>query len=271
MMYLYNGHPAPELPAYSQEEFPYALIVSANADNTALILMLCVNRPYYGVNPQDSTKTGVYNTGRMLVYTCTDTEEAWTFSMETENPLTANDDDPGGGVLWTLEDILKADGSVWMAGTQPVPERVSEAWVRSFKEGLALGLTGAPLPYTGTAEQWETLCEYESLRCYEYASGTIGANISLLSTAEPLFTAPTKVRLTVDNTVIIETCTLTVYDSGKYRYAVGNRYLLYPASYEDDGRDFAIEGFYNPFAGCYVLYLRARSEGTYRVKVEAEE
>ena len=152
MMYLYNGHRAPALPVYDPGELPYGLIVAANADNTALILMLCVNRPYYGTNPEDSTKTGVYNTGRMLVYTCTDTEDAWTFSMETENPLTANDDDPGGGVLWTLDDILKTDGSVWMAGTQPVPERVSEAWVRSFQEGLALGLVGAPLPYTGTAE-----------------------------------------------------------------------------------------------------------------------
>lgn len=151
-MYLYNGHRAPGLPVYDPAELPYGLIVSSNADNTALILMLCVNRPYYGVNPQDSTKTGVYNTGRMKVYTCTDTDEAWTFSMETDNPLTANDDDPGGGVLWTLEDILKTDGSVWMAGTQPVPERVTEAWVRSFQEGLALGLTGNPLPYNGTAE-----------------------------------------------------------------------------------------------------------------------
>lgn len=152
MKYLYNGHRAPGLPVYDPGDLPYGLIVSANADNTALILMLCVNRPYYGTNPEDSSKTGVYNTGRMLVYTCTDTDEAWTFSTETENPLTANDDDPGGGVLWTLEDILKSDGSVWMAGTQPVPERVSEAWVRSFQEGLALGLTGNPLPYTGTAE-----------------------------------------------------------------------------------------------------------------------
>lgn len=149
-MYLYNGHRAPGLPVYDPGELPYGLIVSANADNTALILMLCVNRPYYGVNPQDSTKTGVYNTGRMLVYTCTDTDEAWTFAMETDNPLTANDDDPGGGVLWTLGDILKTDGSVWMAGTQPVPEQVTEAWVRSFLEGLALGLNGNPLPYTGT-------------------------------------------------------------------------------------------------------------------------
>jgi hypothetical protein len=149
-MYLYNGHRAPGLPVYDPAVYPYGLIVSANGDNTSLILMLCVNRPYYGVNPQDRTQTGVYNTGRMLVYTCTDTDKAWTFSLETENPLTANDDDPGGGVLWTLEDILKTDGSVWMAGTQPVPERVSEAWVRSFLEGLALGLTGAPLPYGGT-------------------------------------------------------------------------------------------------------------------------
>ena len=147
--------------------------------------------------------------------------------------------------------------------------------MRDFVKGLIPGLVGAPLPYTGTAEQWETLCEHESLRCYEfspeYSPGVIGASISLLSTDEPLFTAPTKVRLTVDNTVIIETCTPTVNDSGNYQYAVGNRYLLYPASYEDDGRDFAIEGFYNVWGDSYVLYLYARSEGTYRVKVEAEE
>ena len=147
MKYLYNGHPAPELPVYSQTEFPHALIVSANADNTALILMLCVNRPYYGTNPEDSTKTGVYNTGRMKVYTCTDTDEAWSFSMETENPLTANDDDPGGGVIWTRKDILKTNGSVWMAGREPVSMGVSENWLRSFKMGLALGLTGVPLPF----------------------------------------------------------------------------------------------------------------------------
>lgn len=147
MKCLYNGHIAPELPVYDQGEFPYALIVSANADNTALILMLCVNRPYYGTNPEDSTKTGVYNTGRMKVYTCTDTDEAWSFSMETENPLTSNDDDPGGGVIWTREDILKTGELVWMEGSEPVPVGVSESWLRSFKTGLALGLTGAPLPF----------------------------------------------------------------------------------------------------------------------------
>lgn len=149
MKYLYNGHIAPDLPVYDQVEFPYALIVSANEDNTALILMLCVNRPYYGTNPEDSSKKGVYNTGRMQVYTCTNTDDAWIFGFETENPLTANDDDPGGGVIWTRKDILKTDGSVWMAGSEPVPMIVSENWLSSFKMGLALGLVGAPLPYTG--------------------------------------------------------------------------------------------------------------------------
>ena len=149
MKYLYNGHIAPELPSYSQAEFPYALIASANEDNTALILMLCVNRPYYGTNPEDSSKKGVYNTGRMQVYTCTDTDEAWIFSMETENPLTANEDDPGGGVIWTRKNILKTNGRIWMAWSEPVPMGVSENWLRCFKEGLALGLTGASLPYTG--------------------------------------------------------------------------------------------------------------------------
>lgn len=150
--YLYNGFPLPVLPAYDAAAFPYAIIVSANGENTSFILLLCANRPYYGTNPEDSTKTGVYNTGLKKVYTCAKEDSAWAFSMDNENPLTANDDDPGGGIIWTNPDILKTDGSVWMAGTQPVPERVSEAWVRSFKEGLALGLTGAPLPYTGTAE-----------------------------------------------------------------------------------------------------------------------
>ena len=144
-MYLYNGHRAPGLPVYNPGELPYGLIVSANGDNTSLILMLCVNRPYYGSNPSDSTKTGVYNSGTMQVYTCTDTDEAWTFSMETENPLTVNDDDPGG-VIWTRKDILKTDGSVWMARSEPVPIGISESWIRNFKTGLALGLTGASLP-----------------------------------------------------------------------------------------------------------------------------
>lgn len=126
--------------------------------------------------------------------------------------------------------------------------------------------------YNGAStEKWQTLYENDSLVCYELISGRIGANISLVSTEEPLFTEPTVLRLTVDDAVLIETCEPTVWESGKYEYMAGNRYLFSPESYADDGRDYAIRGYFNAFTGLYALYFYSRYAGTYSVNLVISE
>lgn len=121
------------------------------------------------------------------------------------------------------------------------------------------------------ANAWQTVYENESLSCVVFSDGRIGANKSLVSTKEPLFTEPTLLRLTVDGTEITELCTPTVGESQRYQYQIGNLHLYSPNAYEDDGRDYVIVGFYNVWGGGYVLYFYARNVGTYSVSLAASD
>ena len=121
------------------------------------------------------------------------------------------------------------------------------------------------------ANAWKTVYENDSHVCNAPNGVGTGFVTTLLSTDEPLFTKQTMLRLTVDDTVITENCTPTVDANGNYNYRMGNLYLIYPASYEDDGRDYAINGFYYPLGGPYVLYLYSRNAGTYSVNLSAYE
>lgn len=48
--------------------------------------------------------------------------------------------------VWTNHNILDQSGNIWLAANSVSPVGVTESWLRSFKMGLALGLTGKPLP-----------------------------------------------------------------------------------------------------------------------------
>lgn len=151
MKFLYNGVTLPELPAYSKTNFPYALIHDAGGGIEFYVLALCSGRPYYGTSPEDSSVTGVYATGVMQVYYFYPaTDSQWRFQLETENPLSL-DDSLGMRVIWTDTTIVdQRNNSVWLAASDPVSANVTENWLRSFKIGLALGLTGKGLPLIKT-------------------------------------------------------------------------------------------------------------------------
>lgn len=48
---------------------------------------------------------------------------------------------------WTNHNILDQSGNLWLAANSVSPVGVTENWLRSFQEGLALGLAGKPLPF----------------------------------------------------------------------------------------------------------------------------
>lgn len=135
---LYNGVALPALPAYDVSAFPYAYI-SKNTAGTAYILTVAAERPVYGVSPEDSTVTGVYHYGLSGSYLVDG--EAWVLQVEADGFVCTADGI--GSVIWTNTDILKTDGSVYLAASKPLPR-----WDRlqSFMRGLALGLSGKPLP-----------------------------------------------------------------------------------------------------------------------------
>lgn len=134
---LYNGVSLPTLPEYDTSAFPYAYI-SKNTAGTAYILTVAAERPVYGVNPEDSTVTGVYHYGLSGSYLVDG--GAWVLQVEEEGPVCTADGE--GSVIWTNTDILGEDGSVHLAASEPVS---TGDWLKSFKMGLALGLCGKPL------------------------------------------------------------------------------------------------------------------------------
>lgn len=145
MYYLYNGVKLPALPEYDTAAYPYAVLDKTNA-GTSFLFYAFKSRPYYGTNPADSTKMGVYSTGGAKVYyfVPADGGSEWEHSMDTDNPFAAEDGNENT-LFWTNTDILyEGDGSVWLAASEPVGEG---NWRKNFLLGLALGLTGKPLRF----------------------------------------------------------------------------------------------------------------------------
>lgn len=143
MYYLYNGVRLPELPEYDKAVYPYAVLDKTNA-GTSFLFYAFKSRPYYGTNPADSTKMGVYSSGGAKVYYFVPADGCieWEHSMDTENPFAAEDGNENT-LFWTNTDILyEGDGSVWLAASEPVGEG---NWRKNFLMGLAMGLTGKPL------------------------------------------------------------------------------------------------------------------------------
>lgn len=135
---LYNGVSLPALPEYDTAGFPFAYI-ARNAGESACVLTLAEQRPVYGPDPEDSTANSVYHYGMSQSYIVDG--GAWVLQAEVETLVHIRED--VGAVIWTNTEILKTDGSIYLAASDPITGN----WLRSFKTGLALGLCGKPLPF----------------------------------------------------------------------------------------------------------------------------
>ena len=130
---LYNGISLPALPEWDKGAFPYAYIAQ-NIGVTAYILTVAAERPVYGADPEDSSVGSVYHYGRSASYLVH--EGAWLLMEEAEELVHVRED--VGTVIWTNTDILRPDGSIYLAA--------ESSGMDSFLVGLALGLCGKPLP-----------------------------------------------------------------------------------------------------------------------------
>ena len=131
---LYNGVSLPVLPEWDKGAYPYAYIAQ-NIGVTAYILTVAAERPVYGPDPLDGSVNSVYHYGRSassLVH-----EGAWLLMEEAEELVHVRED--VGKVIWTNTDILRPDGSIYLAA--------ESNFMGSFQVGLALGLCGTPLPF----------------------------------------------------------------------------------------------------------------------------
>ena len=131
---LYNGVSLPALPEWDKGAFPYAYIAQ-NIGVTAYILTVAAERPVYGPDPEDGSVGSVYHYGRSASYLVH--EGAWLLMVEAEELVHVRED--VGKVIWTNTDILRPDGSVYLAA--------ESSGADSFLAGLALGLCGKPLPF----------------------------------------------------------------------------------------------------------------------------
>ena len=130
---LYNGVALPVLPEWDKGAFPYAYI-ARNIGGTAYVLTVAAERPVYGADPEDSSVGSVYHYGRSASYLVH--EGAWLLMEEAEELVHVRED--VGTVIWTNTDILRPDGSIYLAA--------ESSGMDSFLVGLALGLCGKPLP-----------------------------------------------------------------------------------------------------------------------------
>lgn len=105
---------------------------------------------WYSAAPFTWDGSAVVNSGTAYtqIYASVDGVTGWTDALETDVEATPGLNKTTYQRIWTSHDILDADGAVWLPAGEvtPVEETVSDIWLKSFKMGLALGLSGKSLP-----------------------------------------------------------------------------------------------------------------------------
>lgn len=138
---LYNGIELPELQLWDTYGFPNALIYKSHEDNNYTLILLS-SRPYYGTNPSDGTKTGVYCVApRSMSYSPQNGK--WSYCSSSDYDICCNDGETT--IVWTNMDILnESDESIWMKTTKPAFV-ANDAWIERFKVGFMKGVKEEPL------------------------------------------------------------------------------------------------------------------------------
>jgi hypothetical protein len=123
--YLYNGVELPALPDYDKTKFPYAYIITTNYENHPYHLRLYTS-PFL---PKSGDTQRVY-----ILEDSTMDDRVWylgadNWSGRNENHVDNYDDNKTplwnnerySTFVWANTDILNADGSIYLAASDPVP------------------------------------------------------------------------------------------------------------------------------------------------------
>lgn len=148
---LYNGYELPALPEYDTETYPYAFIYYVGETPTLCTLVL-VPADATVSYPDDSSAI-LINTSYYQSYSARSVDDAWEDDGITETSgsiylIKPMDEFPTDYtvVQWTNFNIYTKDEELLLAASDPVPIPESGFDLRSWLTGLALGLSGKPLP-----------------------------------------------------------------------------------------------------------------------------
>ena len=135
--YLYNGVRLPALPDWDKERYPYAFIYIVTLDGTTGVHTLVV-----------SSSSVMYYDGNGIICPSANVGQRYTVSGEAWATAARSDDfyiqrDNLIYTVWSNFDVLNADGSVYVAASEPVHDKFA---IRDWLGWLIAGLCSRPLP-----------------------------------------------------------------------------------------------------------------------------
>lgn len=137
--YLYNGVQLPGLPEWDKDEYPYA-VISYDDDNTYPYGFTAHNfESYVGVTDSGTTMLKTRSSGRAITYRFIG--GTWGYYAEfggSPNSAYKGNVMYASRIIWSNYDILNEDGSLYFAGSTPIP-------VYDNTDGLSV--SGAVIPY----------------------------------------------------------------------------------------------------------------------------
>lgn len=120
---LYNGVELPDIESVwtDKETYPYAFIkdTTANTRNPVYYLILSPSVATY--NPTTGIATNASNPGGWMQYICKKGATEWTYSAVSAQGSFSIHESATYPCLWASEDILSADGTVFLAASDPIP------------------------------------------------------------------------------------------------------------------------------------------------------
>lgn len=229
--YLYNGVELPDINTVwtDKEKYPYCFIAEFGSSDD--LLLYCSSNPLR-YNPD---KNNVYTQG--YTYYATYRKAPGSTEWTAWGSATSSTGPSWYPAIWSNSDIISSDGTVYLAGSDPVdPNAPTSSYDElSFKIGLALGLCGKGVPkldggsdsstYTWNAEDgWLDTCtatiggdtatfyKMFNVTSLPTSTGVIGTVISTSDGTEIVATAD-NVQEVVEGIYSVEIIFMFVYDS----------------------------------------------------------
>ena len=145
MNYLYNGWEFPALPKLDddkKEAFKYALIIAKDQRGAVMFFDTPVYFNGYELGNTNLPKVAAHEDFAILSKSYTSESNAWGTDF-TENQYSASGTWFSRPIIWANFDILNADGSVYLAASEPVPvgsvtARNPAAMLMGFQLGTAI-------------------------------------------------------------------------------------------------------------------------------------
>jgi len=113
--YSYNGAVLLKLPEWDKGNYPYAIIVEQTSALTKTYKLELTQNPPYRHEISIRAPEGSF-----IVYKNVDGNDYWVKSEEFES-TTMILWDSHYSLIWASHDVLKADNSVYLAASEPVP------------------------------------------------------------------------------------------------------------------------------------------------------